>query len=61
MLSMVFEVIQPNLKINRRHCATPLIPTTGSSVPALWGISVEEFGQILAAAAGREGPVQGSL
>src|SRR5271154_7163464 len=26
MLSMVFEVIQPDLEINRRHVATPLIP-----------------------------------
>ena len=26
MLSMVFEVIQPDLEINRRHAATPLIP-----------------------------------
>jgi hypothetical protein len=49
MLSMVFEVIQPDLEINRRHAATLLIPPTGSSVRAVSGSSVEGFGQILAA------------
>src|ERR1700675_4625690 len=32
MLSMVFEVIQPDLEINRRHVATLLIPPQQSAV-----------------------------
>src|ERR1700676_1182158 len=50
MLSMVFEVIQPDLEINRRHTTTLLIPLRGSSVRAASGSSVEGFGQILAVA-----------
>src|SRR6202044_2301262 len=50
MLSMVFEVIQPNLEINRRHAAALPIPVQASSVRAASGSSVEGFGQILAAA-----------
>src|SRR5271154_3153346 len=50
MLSMVFEVIQPDLEINRRHVAPPPDPPTISSVRATSGSSVEGFGQILAGA-----------
>jgi hypothetical protein len=46
----VFEVIQPDLEINRRHTAALPIPPTDSSVRAASGSSVEGFGQILAAA-----------
>jgi hypothetical protein len=49
MLSMVFEVIQPDLEINWRHAATLLITPTGDSVGAASGSAVEGFGQILAA------------
>src|SRR5882757_1068605 len=55
MLSMVFEVIQPDLEINRRHAATFLIPSRRSSVRAASGGSMEGFGQILAAALRRRG------
>jgi hypothetical protein len=48
MLRMMFEVIQPNLKIERRHCVTLLIPTTESIVRAASGSTMEEFGRILA-------------
>src|ERR1700685_1973075 len=50
MLSMVFEVIQPDLEINRTHAATLLIPPAGGTMRATSGSSVEGFGQILAAA-----------
>jgi hypothetical protein len=50
MLSMVLEVIQPDLEVNRRHAAALLIPPQASSVRAASGSSVEEFGQILATA-----------
>lgn len=56
MLSMVFEVIQPDLEINRRHTATLLIPPTGRSVGAASGSSVEGFGRILAVALRRNPP-----
>ena len=52
MLGVVFEVIQPDLEINRRHAATLPITLTGGSVRAVSGSSVEGFGQILAAARG---------
>jgi hypothetical protein len=55
MLSMVFEVIQPDLEINRSHAATFLIPLQASSVRAASGSSVEGFGQILAATLRRPG------
>jgi hypothetical protein len=51
MLSMVFEVIQPDLEVDGRHATTFLISSTGSSVRAASGNSVEQFGQILAAGA----------
>jgi hypothetical protein len=37
MLSMVFEVIQPDLEINRRHAATLLIPPTGKQCAIRFG------------------------
>src|ERR1700691_5312400 len=57
MLSMVFEVIQPDFKINRRHAATLLIFPTDGSVRAASGNSVEGFGQILAAAPRQQLPI----
>src|ERR1700739_1829077 len=43
MLRMVFEVIQPDLEINRRHAATLLLPLTASVCEPLravpWGDS----------------------
>jgi acetyltransferase-like isoleucine patch superfamily enzyme len=37
MLSMVFEVIQPDLEINRRHAATLPIPPTGKQCAGRFG------------------------
>jgi hypothetical protein len=50
MLRAVFEVIQPDLEINRRHTATLLIHPTGSSMRDASGGSVAGFGRILEAA-----------
>jgi hypothetical protein len=37
MLSVVFEVIQPDLEVNRRHAAALLIPPTGKQCASRFG------------------------
>src|ERR1700733_10094167 len=49
MAGVVFEVIQPDLEIDRRHAAALPMTRTRNSVRAASGNSVERLGQILAA------------
>jgi len=51
MLVVVFEVIQPDIEIDRRHAAALVMLRTGMSVRAASGAAVAAFRQILAKAA----------
>jgi hypothetical protein len=56
MLGVVFEVIQPDLEINRRHAATLLIPPQGAVCEPLRAVLWRDWGKFWQRHCGRTRP-----